>query len=320
MFQESKILLLKTLTPTHVGSGNDLGIVDLPIQREKHTGFPKIEGSSLKGSIREAFEQKLGEASLDIHLTFGYDEDSDKSKMVEGLLEKNNTRYAGSLGFSDSRLLFFPVKSVKHIYALCTCPFILKRLVSDFNVAGIKNILKVNNLKLDQSKVMISENFSKVHRSIGGKNVVMLEEYSFEAEDIPADLDFDFFEKLRILFGESIMERLVILSDDDFQSFVENTTEVVTRTKINNETGTVKKGGLFNEEYLPAESYLYSLIFASSLFNQPEVSSFKPEEGKSQASKVIEWFENTMPPVFQVGANATLGKGITGAKFYEVKK
>ena len=29
--------------------------MDLPIQRERHTGFPKIEGSGIKGCVREAF-------------------------------------------------------------------------------------------------------------------------------------------------------------------------------------------------------------------------------------------------------------------------
>ncbi|MBK9462153.1 MAG: hypothetical protein IPN94_22720 [Sphingobacteriales bacterium] len=36
-------------------------------------------------------------------------------------------------------------------------------------------------------------------------------------------------------------------------------TEVITRTKIDNETGTVEDGALFTEEYLPTE--LCSLFF-----------------------------------------------------------
>jgi len=56
MFKEAIPLFIRAITPVHAGSGNDLGIVDLPIQREKHTGFPKIEGSTLKGSIRDFFE------------------------------------------------------------------------------------------------------------------------------------------------------------------------------------------------------------------------------------------------------------------------
>jgi len=34
MFKESKLLFLYTETPLHVGSGNSLGVVDLPIQLE----------------------------------------------------------------------------------------------------------------------------------------------------------------------------------------------------------------------------------------------------------------------------------------------
>lgn len=35
MFQTSKPLFFICETPLHAGSGSDLGIVDLPIQREK---------------------------------------------------------------------------------------------------------------------------------------------------------------------------------------------------------------------------------------------------------------------------------------------
>ena len=48
MFSVVKPLLLYGVTSVHAGSGSDLGVVDLPIQREQHTGYPKIEGSSLK--------------------------------------------------------------------------------------------------------------------------------------------------------------------------------------------------------------------------------------------------------------------------------
>jgi len=58
MTTEIKPFFIKAITPLHVGSGSDLGVVDMPIQRESHTGFPKIEASSLKGSIRSEIEYK----------------------------------------------------------------------------------------------------------------------------------------------------------------------------------------------------------------------------------------------------------------------
>ena len=56
MYKISKPVFLYCLTSLHAGSGSSLGVVDLPIQRERHTSFPKIESSSLKGAFREAFE------------------------------------------------------------------------------------------------------------------------------------------------------------------------------------------------------------------------------------------------------------------------
>ena len=56
MYKIARPLFFRCITPMHVGCGSDLGIVDLPIQREKHTGYPKIESSGIKGCIREDFE------------------------------------------------------------------------------------------------------------------------------------------------------------------------------------------------------------------------------------------------------------------------
>ncbi len=59
MFKKALPFFIYVITPLHAGTGQELGIVDLPIQRERHTGFPKIEASGLKGSIREVFEELL---------------------------------------------------------------------------------------------------------------------------------------------------------------------------------------------------------------------------------------------------------------------
>ena len=59
MFLKSQPIFIKAETPLHMGSGTSLGIVDMPIQREKHTSYPKIEASGLKGSMREVFTDKI---------------------------------------------------------------------------------------------------------------------------------------------------------------------------------------------------------------------------------------------------------------------
>jgi CRISPR-associated protein Cmr4 len=49
---EKALLMIHALTGLHPGSGTALGVVDLPVQRERHTAWPLIPGSSLKGVKR----------------------------------------------------------------------------------------------------------------------------------------------------------------------------------------------------------------------------------------------------------------------------
>ncbi|MCS7076417.1 MAG: type III-B CRISPR module RAMP protein Cmr4, partial [Bacteroidia bacterium] len=148
MFKKSRPLFLLCESPLHAGSGSELGIVDLPIQREKHTDFPKIEASSLKGAVRQAFETKLVLSESDkekakqnlitINRIFGYDEaevlhykDTQKNAF------KEYTQFMGCVAVSDARLLLFPVKSLHGVFAWLTCPKIINRFIEDMQLAGI---------------------------------------------------------------------------------------------------------------------------------------------------------------------------------------
>jgi CRISPR-associated protein Cmr4 len=50
--KERDIISLYTVSPLHAGSGAIIGAVDLPIQRERHTGWPHVQASALKGAFR----------------------------------------------------------------------------------------------------------------------------------------------------------------------------------------------------------------------------------------------------------------------------
>ncbi|HHC11500.1 MAG TPA: type III-B CRISPR module RAMP protein Cmr4, partial [Campylobacterales bacterium] len=105
--------------------------------------------------------------------------------------------------------------------------------------------------------------------------------------------------------NDEIKEKLIILSDDDFKDFVTLSTEVITRTKIDNATGTVKDGALFTEEYLPSETVMYSLALAS-----PIVTKVTQIQNLNNEEDVMNFFISTVPEVMQIGGNATIGKGI----------
>jgi len=300
MYKTAKMFTLFTETPLHAGSGSELGVIDLPIQRERHTEFPKIEGSSLKGALRAAFEHDNNNG--EIALTFG-PEDGDL--------------HAGALGFTDARLLLFPVKSMKGVFGWITCPHALNRFMRDLELAGGPDSLTVPSAKscIENTDLQINTK-------------VILEEYTFDVRQsgdlqklaawiadhlLPAGDEYDYWRK-------KMKKDVVVLSDDDFRDFVTLSTEVITRTKISSETGTVVSGALFTEEYLPTETLLYSLALATPVMvdedkakkngNAEPKGPFAGATGDEQAKKVMAFFADKLPAVVQVGGSATIGKGL----------
>lgn len=289
MYQKAALFTIRTISPLHAGSGDTLGFVDQPIQRERHTGFPKIEASSLKGALRESFENKNEENKFKqkIELTFG-PEDGDS--------------HAGALGFTDARLLLFPVKSVRGVFAWITCPVVLKRFQEDMELCD-QNSNSSANIKLtdisDGHALITNNSINKIENI----DKIVLEEYTFTASKSNENIAIMLNKYTNI--GDELKKRLVVLSDNDFRDFVELSTEVITRIKIDNATGTAASGALFTEEYLPAESILYALALATNVFNnQNGLTDF------NEADHVIKFFIDEKKEIMQIGGNATLGKGI----------
>jgi CRISPR-associated protein Cmr4 len=333
MYKKASPLFIICETPLHAGSGSDLGIVDLPIQRERHTSFPKIEGSSLKGALREAFENKinskktfnhLDDDDVKIHRVFGYDSGSLNGKEEEQLKscfkkkdkEEYDIEFAGCLGISDARLFLFPVKSVKGVFAWITCPKVLYQFEMDMKVMG--NSFEIKNIPSfsEDNSCLVSPDCDLLI----GKNII-LEEYTFVKKDKPFISIKDSKNENGCSLGqwllnnkiadsntywqEKFQKSIVILSDDDFKDFVNLSTEVITRNKINNITGTAADTGLFTEEYLPSESIMYSMILSAPEFKK---------EGMSEED-VSSFFEKSLPAVMQIGGSASLGKGVVRTQF-----
>ena len=135
----------------------------------------------------------------------------------------------------------------------------------------------------------------------------MLEEYTFDVtidqtvnelanwlskQVLPTDDEYSYWR-------EKMQTDLVVLSNDDFRDFVTLSTEVIARIKINQETGTVQKGALWYEEYLPSDSILYSLALTSPVFRENDadkgiftLTDQEKEENLDESEKVMEFFED----------------------------
>lgn len=299
-----------TTSPLHAGSGSELGVVDLPIQRERPTDFPKIEASSLKGALRESFERRMG---------VDYQNGSESEPKIEAIFgpedpQGSEDSFAGAAMLTDARLLLFPVKSVKGVFAWATCPFALGRFASDLEMVGQDKVAKTlreltEGLKGLEEKALVGEGSSLLM----GSDIV-LEEFKFSAEtngDINS-LAGELVE-LFLSFKETqwhaskLSESLVVLPDSEFEHFARHSTEVITRIKINNLTGTVEQGALFNEEYVPVDAVFYSMSFLRKEFFPKAKEKAAFSDGDDEAKS---FYTEHFPETIQIGGNATLGKGI----------
>jgi CRISPR-associated protein Cmr4 len=286
--------LLKVLTPLHIGAGQGLGHVDLPIVREAHTNFPYIPGTSLKGALRNLEINQVararGERPSQVEERLKSDqkeEDILRLAKIFGVAgegaEEGKEVGAGKVLFSDAFIVLFPAKSAKGIFSLTTCPYAINRF---FELLGVEQRVK----DVPEGKVKVPS--TKDHKNLINNNKLLLEEFVFEAEE--SEELKKFVELVGTFVGEENKRRIVCVNDTDFKDFVSNYTEVQTHIKIDLDTGTVKEGALWTEEYVPAESiFAFSLVFLEDL-------------------------DFTPPITFHLGGDITTGKGFVKVQRLEV--
>jgi CRISPR-associated protein Cmr4 len=231
---KSRILYLFTRTPLHVGAGSSVGAIDQPIQRERHTGFPIIPGSSVKGVLRDHL-RTLGETALND--LFGQGGDGENST-------------AGKISFGEARLLAFPVRSAKGAFALATSALTLQRFARDAGCSVKAPSAPADMTCLAGSKLVIEKN---------GQKGVVLEEYRFKVVNpFPPEWEGVLTKLLSDAVLSGAEGRFVLLSDGDLSHFAVNACQVNQHVRIDDDSGTAEDGGLFNEETVPSETLFYA--------------------------------------------------------------
>jgi CRISPR-associated protein Cmr4 len=291
---ETALLFLHALTGLHPGSGTALGVVDLPVQRERHTGWPTIPGTSLKGVIRaeaKGREPDPGRPGDPFYAVFGPD-------------TQNAADHAGAVAFTDARILAFPVRSLKGVFAWVTCPEVLLRLSRDLAVAGSKPLGKIPKVKDEQALIRQA---SPLEITEGNRRGVVLEEFDFTTEH-GAEPIADWIAERAVTDAatrERIKSHLAVIPDDAFGHFVQHATEVTARIALDYETKTVRHGGLFYEEFLPPETLFYSLLIAQPARRKSTVMT---------AMAVLEWLAWLGGKPIQIGGGETIGKGLCAVR------
>lgn len=293
----SDICIFYAISPLHAGSGQALGAVDLPIQRERHTSWPHVQASGVKGAFRDWFHRfylvnpkapgdDTEKQALELTKTiFGREDGSD-----------GNGGHAGAISITDAKLLAFPVRSNVAPFVWVTCPSILSRVRRDFRLCGALKNRKLPDLSIEKDGCFI------VTGNVSANDIV-LEDLAVSVEKPPAEVT-----ELTQIFLELAphVERLLLISDENFTFLVETAVEIQPQIAINMETGTAKDGSLRYQELLPSDSLLYSLVF---------FSDERTRSSQLKADMIRTCLKTAISTHIQMGGDMTLGRGLMEIKW-----
>jgi CRISPR-associated protein Cmr4 len=294
-----------------MGAGTALGVIDNPIQRERHTRHPMIVGSGIKGALRHACEAQLADAP-------NVADEKAKLTLVFGPDTQQSHEHAGALSLGDAQIVAFPVRSLKQTFVYATCPTALARLERLVEVAcngtppgfpkrSVPQVGSTEAAILDDELLaresLVLEAFQFKKASSGDQE---LREFAKWLADnaLPARPPY---------FAEKLKKHLVLLHDDWFNHFVQHATIVEPHVRINDASGTADDGGLFYTENLPPESLLVSVVMASRSRKAPKTG--EGGEGMAQAIEmsaddVLSYVLGRVDSkLLQLGGDATTGRG-----------
>jgi len=284
MYVKHSIVGIYCETPLHAGSGQALGVVDLPVQREKTTNWPTIQASGLKGAFRSICEDAKASQTDDI---FG----SDKS---EG--------QAGAISIGDARLLLFPVRSSIAPFLWVLCPATLRKLKRDGRIVGKEYGWTIPEVPDD-----------KYLGLAGNSRDVILEDLALSAA---GQVEGEIIESIKELvpdddfYNSSELDKyLCLVSDESFSMLTETGTEVQARIELNDDTKTTNN--LWYQELVPSNTVFYTVISMAD--------ARKPGEERQGANSLISWLKDTIKEYVQIGGDQTLGRGWVRLVWQEVR-
>lgn len=284
MAQHTALMGLITETSLHAGAGSSLDVIDLPIQREGHNGWPCVFGSAVKGALRTVGEAKWNATDqAKLFAVFGPDQRGDPSAN------------AGALAVGDARLLLLPVRSLTSAFRWVTCPEALNRLKRDAERMGLKKKFAFTAPPVSGTAALVTQ----------GSDPLFLEEYrlAIQLHDDMAQIAEVIAQLIhRDVVTDELKERLVIVGNDLFGQLCRNATQVNAHVALDSKTKTASGTALWYEETLPPETVLYAGLMSNAS---------RSKDFKAGAAEVFKHFKGlfTDKPWLQLGGNETVGMG-----------
>ncbi|HUM09055.1 MAG TPA: type III-B CRISPR module RAMP protein Cmr4 [Acidocella sp.] len=312
MFEKHAAIFLYAVSPVHLGAGQAVGVIDNPIQRERHTGHPCFAGSGVKGAVRHGFEALAKGIKVEgplkelIDALFGPSPDPEE--------RGGKDLHAGAVSFGDAQLVALPIRSLKGGYVYATCPQAISRARRLLDLIGIRvnwptlPVIEEGHCLLANPALLSGD---KLH--LEAFEYVAIERESAAVKEIGADLSTRALpvENGYTFFRDKLKTDLVVLSDTDFAYFAQNAMLVEPHVCIDPNTGTAKDGGLFYTENLPPESLLIAPMLAS------QTRTGRKDDWEDAAGVMFKIKNVIDGKLLQVGGDATTGRGLVVAKVVE---
>jgi CRISPR-associated protein Cmr4 len=281
---KSALLVLRAETPLHAGAGSGAGEIDLPVQRETHTGWPVVWSSSVKGALRERAEQWA-------------DGDAAKCAQVIAAFGKEGRgadEHASALATGEATLLLLPVRSLATHFKWVTCDAAIKRLKRVCERIGVPCLVVAPTLANEDTACW----------SGNPAGALFLEEFSFTPDAAPIAPLARALSSVTGIGEPELLARLVVVHDDRFRWFAEHATPKAAHVALDNDTKTNSGGALWYEETLAPDTVLYAPLTA-------EASRAKayPMTAADVLAVATGRVTNPERPYLRVGGNETLGMG-----------
>lgn len=263
MAEAHALLFVYCETPVHAGTGRSVGTVDLPIQRERITGYPVVQASSVKGVLRAVTTPNGGSGS----------DDAERHRAVFGPDDPTKAHeHAGALQVTDLSVVLFPVRSLAGVFAWTTSLPALARLARLAALAGVGTGWMLPEQGPDGQAAWVAQGSALAIDSAAGRSIV-LEEFSFAGDESQSDFVRalgDWLATNALPQGQeyawwrrNLTSHLCVLPDDDFRDFVQYGTEVEAHVRLDSSKKTVAPGALWRTEAVPAETLFASLLAAT---------------------------------------------------------
>lgn len=300
------LLFLYAESPVHAGADTSVGALDLPMQRDRHTGLPVIWGQSLKGAMR-SHARPLWKPREDFLAAFGAEPPgSTETESTQDPSETLASRQPGgdlppgTLSIGDAELVAFPAPALIATFAWLTSSLSLARLRRKAALVGVvhpdhapegrdQGVAHVGADRWIGQQVAVGPYLVTGRRvDVVGAWAAWLSERAIPGHGKLADDHHRYFR-------EKFKDDLVVVGDGVLERVSVECAEVTPRIQLKVGQKTVHLGP-FHTEYLPTESLLATVI----------------EGSQAHIDKLRDLLHGQ---ILRVGGDETIGKGLMWCSF-----